>query len=417
MTGAAHGPAAGAATGTLLVGWRPGVTYLLEELGQKVTCVLEPGDVARARQEDFRGDLIVVPDAGNAEYVLAGLERAGRDPGSFHAVCTNQELSLVTASIIGGMGGARCIPARTAVLLRDKPAQKAAIREAGLPVASCCVIDSLGDLTAEARDYPVVVKRAGGCDTADTFAVRTAAEAAELSASRPGREGYGPWAVEEFMHGAELEIDGVVRDGELVFLSISRYLRNLITIKDGNRYVGALVLSPDSHAGLYRQVRPFAAKALACLGHTDGIFHLEAFLQGDRLAFSECAGRSGGGMIREAIREKFGVEIVGEWARASLGVPHAIPARPASDLHFGWIHLITPPGRLVSVPGREQILGMPGVTIARMNARPGDVMKPNSTSSGTRAGGIIIAMDTEPTIESALMDVADWFYDTAVAEQ
>jgi formate-dependent phosphoribosylglycinamide formyltransferase (GAR transformylase) len=68
--------------------------------------------------------------------------------------------------------------------------------------------------------------------------------------------------------------------------------------------VGTVLLEPSGHADLYAQAQDLVSRALAALGHTNGVFHLEAFRQGDRLVFSECAGRTSGGMVREKLQEK-----------------------------------------------------------------------------------------------------------------
>jgi biotin carboxylase len=286
-----------------LLGWRAFTAEAIEALGQSVTYVVAPCDVDTAVRHGLGERIIVVPDPTNVEHVLAGLERHDVDLKSFTAVGTNLEHALVAAAVVGDMSRAKSLPPRTAVLLRDKVAQKHAVRGAGLPVADCFTVETLLDLPVSDSAYPLVVKPLAGAGTTDTFVLASAQEAVSLQASRPGREGHGPWAVEEFVDGAELQIDGVIRDGRLLALAVSRYLQNLITIKTGG-LVGTVLLEPSGHADLYAQAQDLVSRALAALGHTNGVFHLEAFRQGDRLVFSECAGRTSGGMVREKLQEK-----------------------------------------------------------------------------------------------------------------
>lgn len=393
---------------TLVIGWRGATTPVLEALGQTVTYVLAPGEVTTARASGFRGELIAVPDPTNVEHVLSGLRRHEVDLDDFHAVGTNQEFTLVAASVVGSIARARSMTPKAAVLLRDKVAQKAAVRKAGLPVASCYTVGSLTGLPATDDSYPAVVKPLAGAGAKDTFLLTGAQEAARLAAERPGSEGAGPWVVEEYIEGPEIMLDGVVRDGRPLFFTVSRYLQNLIEIKTGG-LVGTVLLERDIHPRTYDQADDLLTRALTALEHTDGVFHLEAFDQGDRLVFSECAGRTAGGMIREKLAHKFGVDLVAEWGRALLGLPADINTEPLNDFCYGGVNLLAPPGEILSIPDVEQLLARPGVVEARVEIAPGAVATDPSISSDTKAGRIVVAAETEDTAESLLKSTAAWF--------
>ncbi|MFE5219361.1 MULTISPECIES: ATP-grasp domain-containing protein [unclassified Streptomyces] len=405
-------PSSGQSGGTLVLGWRSATTEVLESLGERVTCVVSPGDVKTARRRGFGGELIVVPDPTNVEHVLSGLARKGIAPESFGAVGTNLELAVVAASVVGELSAARALGVRTAILLRDKVAQKAAVRKAGVPVAECFTVDALTELPSTGSAYPLVVKPLAGAGTVNTFALSSAAEAAELQRLLPGEQGYGPWAVEEFIDGVEVQIDGVVRDGEVVFLAISRYLQNLITIKQGG-LVGCVLLEPSNHRETYTMANDVVARALAALEHADGVFHLEGFLQEDRLIFSECAGRTSGGMVREMLQKKFGIDLVAEWGRSLLGISAQIPDDSLTDLCYGDVHLVAPPGEICSVPTVDQILEREGVVEATVETRPGNVAADPSTSSNVKAGRVIAAGASESEVEENLKAVAQWFLSSA----
>ncbi|MET7683445.1 hypothetical protein [Streptomyces sp. NPDC005423] len=409
------GPSGSASGSTLVLGWRAFTAEALTGLGQNVTYVMAPGDVATALRKGFGGRIVVVPDPTNVEHVLEGLERHDVSLEGFTAVGTNLEFALVAAAVVGSMGGARCLSPRTAVLLRDKVAQKQAVRRAGLPVADCFTVDTLSGLPVRDSDYPLVVKPLAGAGTADTFVLDSAREAALLRASRPGKAGHGPWAVEEFVAGAELQIDGVVREGSLLALTVSRYLHNLIAIKTGG-LAGTVLLEPGAHTGLYVQARRLVSRALAALGHTDGVFHLEAFRQSDRLVFSECAGRTSGGMMREELQEKYGFDLVAEWARALLGLPPDIPTTAPSALCYGYLNLPARPGRIVSVPDTRRVLALPGVVRASVEVAPGDTAGDSRVSSDTKAGRVVVAAETEEAVERHLRGAASWFTSHTVVE-
>ncbi|MFJ8621282.1 acetyl-CoA carboxylase biotin carboxylase subunit family protein [Kitasatospora sp. NPDC093550] len=392
-------------TDILLVGRYLKAVEALQERGRRVVNVVTPADLERLRHVP-RHDLVVVADAGNAEDVLAGLAREGMDPRDFAAVHSMREFTLVCASLLAHVGGGAGVPVQTAVALRDKAVQKHLVRRAGLPAARCRVVDRPEDLLRDGRpgpEFPLVVKPLAGAGTRDTHLVAAPDELPDLAS----RLGHGPWLVEEFVAGRELHLDGIVRDGRISFLAVSRYLRNVISIKEGAA-VGSVALHPSANRALYDRARSLASDALDALGLRDGIFHLEAFEQPDRLVFSECAGRIGGGVIRECLAAAAGVDLLEEWAQVVLGLP-ATGSSWAQE-SYGWINLATPSGPLVRLPGREELLARPGCVAAGVDhdAARGP-LPPSSQSSNLRLGWALVAGPDEQTVAQRLGEVSAWF--------
>ncbi|WP_051927262.1 ATP-grasp domain-containing protein [Streptomyces durhamensis] len=399
----------------LLIGWRSGAAQAVEAVGYAPTCIITPADKPAALRAGFDGGLVTASDPADVEQVLAALKRHHIDIADFAAVGTNLERCMVTASTIGALGGARSIPVHTAVLLRDKIAQKAAVGAAGLPVATCHTIDTLDDLPSDPDVYPLVVKPLAGEGTRETHLLQDAPDARRLAEARPANAGHGPWAVEEFIDGAELQIDGVVRDGQLCGFTISRYLQNLIAIKTGG-LVGGVLLNPEDHLRLYEQATDLTTAALTALGHTDGVFHLEAFDQGHRLVFSECAGRVSGGLVREMLVRKLGLDLTAEWARALVRAKPEIPAEPRDDLCYGFANLAAPPGEIVSMPTTADVLLRDLVVEAAVELGPGLTAPDQTTASNLRAGRFIASADSEKAVEAAVYDTLTWFADHTIVK-
>ncbi|MGA5821187.1 ATP-grasp domain-containing protein [Kitasatospora sp. NPDC094028] len=396
----------------LVIGWRTLTTAYLEELGCEVTWVMQPAEVAAARQSGFTGRIVTVADHTSVEQLLAALTRHGLAPDAFTAIGTDHEFALVATAAVAATGGVRGVDPRTAVLLRDKYAQKQALRAAGVHTANAALVDNLAELLEPPIPFPVVVKPLLGASTQDTWALRERADLEALLKER-GERRWGPWCVEEFMPGRELEMDGVVRGGEVVALTVSRYLENLIELRDG-ALVGALHLHPGEHPRVYRQAHELVSRSLGVLGHRDGVFHLEAFDQGDRLAFSECGGRTGGGLIREALEARNGLALMREWARALAGRPFAGPAGPDSGLCHGWVQLPAPVGRVESAPTTAELLALEGVLQATVDLAPGKVMADITTGSHIRGGRVLVGAPTEQDTERCLRAAAAWFTDRVV---
>ncbi|SNX88547.1 phosphoribosylaminoimidazole carboxylase (NCAIR synthetase) [Streptomyces sp. TLI_55] len=389
----------------LLVGRYLKAVEALQAQGRRVVNVVTPGDLGRLRHVP-RSDLVVVGDMTSPEDVLSGLAREGHRLDSFDAVLSMREFSVVCAGVLAELGRVCGMPVHTAVALRDKYVQKRLVRAAGLPTADSRVADRAADLLDEqeaAPSFPLVLKPLAGAGSRDTHLTHTAADLATLLPTL----GTGPWLAEEFVPGRELHMDGIVREGRIVFFSVSRYLDNVIDIKHGG-VVGSVALHPGAHAALHAEARELATGALAALGLRDGIFHLEAFEQPDGLVFSECGGRVGGGAVRECVKAGLGIDLLDEWARAVLDLPAGTPRQSAQS--YGWIHLTGPADGPLRVPDRAELLARPGCADAGIDHRPGDGPLPEpSRSSNIRLGWALMTGADEDEVARRLREVFDWF--------
>ncbi|GAB4051688.1 ATP-grasp domain-containing protein [Catellatospora paridis] len=398
-------------TAVLLVGWRPKAVAALRRLGAEVTCAFRPGedDAAAPGQRPHRS--VRVADPAGVESVLAGLARQGLRPADFDVVCSQQEFTMVTAAAIGG--DRSWMPLPTAMNLRDKQLQKLRIRQAGLRVADCWIVDDIRELRVPA--YPCVLKPLAGAGARDTFVLGGPAAAEDARERLLDSRRRGPWLLERFMTGHEHAVDGVVRGGQLRQLSISRYQSNLIRMRDGAHML-YVAQDPAEQPELYRQGWELAEAAMRALGHTDGVFHLEAFLNADGFVFSECGGRICGGKADVMAELKFGIDLHDEWARAVLRLPAGRqgPGRAGSYAH-GWLPL--PAGRLVSAPGPEQIAERPGVREAHVWLTPGDRVVDPRTSSGAGLGTVLLEGDTVADVERNFADLVTWVQQTSKVDQ
>ncbi|MGW4697425.1 ATP-grasp domain-containing protein [Kitasatospora cineracea] len=406
-------PVAVADREVLVVGWKAKAIKALVRHAAVVTSVVDPHEAAKCRTLGL-GATWVAADPTRAEDVAAVLARHGRSAGDFDAVCSPTELTVLTASLLGAAAGNSAIPLDAAVALRDKAVQKESVRRAGLPVASCRVVATTPDLAGVAADGPVVVKPVCGAGSADTYEIGDAGAAESLAARLTEQGLHGPWLVEEFIDGWEAQVDGVIRDGRLRFISVSRYLDNLIRIHDGG-LAGSASLPSARHPELYRRVGELTSRALAALGFEDGVFHLEVFVNGEDVVFSECGGRVGGALTDEQLRHCFDVDIYDEWARSVLRLPSALPEQlPDPGGSVGYIHLTLPQGTVTELPTQDALTARPGVLHAELDVAVGDVVGDLTTSSHLRAARVLVHGPDEESVTEDLRKLSQWFRNATV---
>ncbi|GAA4430738.1 hypothetical protein ACFQV2_20965 [Actinokineospora soli] len=382
----------------LYLGWWADTAAALARHGCATTFIAGPADAGRAPR------MVVVPDPERLDDVVSALLREGVDPAAFDVVISEHEECLVPAAVLAAAYGRPGMAVGTAVALRDKAVQKARVRAAGIPVAGCHTIVRIEELADS--DLPCVVKPLAGCSTKLTFAVHNATDRVDAVRAVTASGTAGPWLVEEFMSGVEYHVDGVVRGGEVLFAGVSKYLQNVIEIQRGG-LVGSVAVDPSSP--LTARARELCAAALRAIGHADGVFHLEFFDQGDRLAFSECAGRIGGGMVLETTRAKFGVDLYDEWVAAVLGRPSGL-VESVDPRPYGWVQLTAPAGRVLALPSPEEVRARPGVVALQTAVSVGDTVPDPASASNARAGRVTMVGETEDGLASDMRALVAWFH-------
>ncbi|MDQ8706944.1 Rid family hydrolase [Streptomyces sp. LHD-70] len=389
----------------LLIGWRPEAIEALERHGAEVTCVLATRDDT-PRRAALLDDAHTVPvqDPTSAEETLAGLERCGLSVTDFDVVCSQHEYTLVNASVLGGPRSPTT--PRAALALRDKDLQKRRIRDAGLAAAEARAIVHTGQL----RDVPHtrgVIKPLADSGTRGVLSWRNEAERHAVADLLERADAQGPCLTEEWVDGAELHIDGVVRGGQVLFVSVGRYLQNVLSIRDGG-IVATVMEHPGHRTELYDRAHTFAEQAMKALEHHDGVFHLEVFEQPDRFVFGECGGRIPGGSFDEMIRRQHGVDLHDEWARAVLGLPPGVAPRP-DERWLGDVFLATEAGRLRDFPDEREVAERDGVEHVVLTARVGGTSSEATEASNRPAGTAVLAgADAEQTA-LRIRELAAWF--------
>lgn len=348
---------------------------------------------------------VVVGDLTDIGDVLGGLLRASGGAPRVDAVVTMNEFAVATAAGLAEVVGARSIPLAVAVRMRDKHAQKEAVRAAGLPTAGSryCVPGSAD--RAVAFPGPCVVKPLTGAGTELTFKCRTEQE--YDAALRSARRAATPLVVEDLVDVAEEWMyDGVVAGGEVVFGAVGRYAEPVLdTIGsghtgEGNRVVRTFRVDDVHDPEACAEARTLAQAALAALGYDDGAFHLELLRERGtgRFLFGECAGRRGGAMIEEEVLAKFGYSIAGGTIDAFLGREPRRPTRHDPDW-FGSTYMHLPAGTLVDVAGPEDLLELDFVHAVHISALIGPLRAPEAMHSAYRQAMAVVSGRTREELE------------------
>lgn len=149
--------------------------------------------------------------------------------------------------------------------------------------------------------------------------------------------------IEKFIDYPLVHIDGLVRDGELCFVSGSRYLHTCLQWAQEKMAMASASISDPL---LQEAIVKFAQQVSSGLEMRDNVFHLEAFLgPKQQLIFLEIGARPGGAGITTSLAEQFGIALELEALHCDLGLAALSAAQgfiadPKPRGSAGWI--VTP---------------------------------------------------------------------------
>ena len=296
----------------------------------------------------------------------------------------------------------------------NKLAQREALAAAGLPVPGFrdFPLDGGPEGPAASVRYPCVLKPLGlsgsrgviRADDPTSFAQAWRRIASILSAARserkPREEGKGSRIlVEDFVPGAEVALEGLLRGGTLEVLALFDKPDPL----DGPYFEETLYVTPSRHpAALQRRVEEVVAGAAAALGLREGPVHAEARLGPAGPVVLEVAARTIGGLCARALRFGAGASL------EELVVAHAIGAPLASlrrEAGASGVMMIPIPARgvLHGVRGLAEARAVPGVEDVVITAPEGRELLP--LPEGDSYLGFAFARGATPEqVEAALRD-------------
>ncbi|MET9866305.1 ATP-grasp domain-containing protein [Streptomyces sp. NPDC006386] len=236
--------------------------------------------------------------------------------------------------------------------VRDKVSMKAALAGSGIRYPRFVAAPpACGPLPWSGR---TVVKPRQGASSEGVAVYATAREA--LSAYRR-LDNPREHQLEEYVEGDILHADGLVSDGELVHLVVSRYITKPVDFVTGTPLGSYQLPHDEEHFA-------FAARVVKALGITEGCLHLEMFEtpEGD-LVFLEVANRVGGAGVITAHERHSGVHLPTHEIAVRLGLPRPEPSGATGRYH-AWLvfpghHL--PPGTTVDVTVPDHLAHHPCV--------------------------------------------------------
>ena len=234
---------------------------------------------------------------------------------SVDRVLANWEVLVMLAARLRERWGIPGMSPDTVRGFRDKEIMKERVRAAGLRVPRSRRVRTEREVreAAEAIGLPLILKPIAGAGSADTWAVR---DAAELEAVLRATRGVPEASCEEYVEGEEFTFDTVCIDGRPAFENVCAYLPKPIEARSQEWVSPVIITVREQEQQRLAPGLALGRKVLGALGMTDGFTHMEWFLtpRGEAV-FGEIGCRPGGAHLVDQMNYTCDIDLFREWAR------------------------------------------------------------------------------------------------------
>jgi biotin carboxylase len=358
------------------------------------------GDDARVYDDYVR---ITEPlDVGD---IIDGIEVLRRRHGQPDAIIGILEAIMVQLAQARAHFGVPGTGPRVAELFRDKSRMKAALREAGLPVARSRLIGAESDARSFAAEvgFPMVLKPPAGMGAKSTWRVNGLDEL--LNGVRGiGASPHNPVLAEEFLKGREFSLETITVGGEPRLYSGSQYLPPCLEVLENPWIQWCCILPKEFDGQPWHDAKKLARAAIKTLGLTDGFTHMEWFQRTDgSLAIGEIAQRPPGANITLMTGLAHGFDPYRAWVRSVLDGAFDGPTERQYAVGCAFLRGMGS-GRVAAVTGLHEVHSKVGHLIAE--AKVPTIGAPKSDSY-EGDGYVVVRAHHTDSVREALRYIVD----------
>jgi hypothetical protein len=397
----------------VLLGAWPAAFEALLRSGHQVSVLYENNENNQSRIAPYLNQFTykcVVDSYMRVESLWSALYHSGAIGDGVDAVVPLFEAAIVPGATLGALVGAASLEPIVALRCRDKAVQKAAWDNARVPTARHLVTtdpnEDLTMLTQEAGMMPpFIVKPVDGRGAMETFRIPDVTSLTETVRDiQRRRPELARLLVEEEIQGTEWIIDGMVRDGEIRWILLSRYQSPVIdtTVQNPLRVSS---FPPARYISWYKSATEFAQRSVNALGLRDSVFHLEAFGEPDHFVAGELAARTGGGMLPNMAHRALGIDVWECAVKAVIRERIEIPQAP-SEKFFAFVGIPINPGRKNFIE-RADLATIPGVVEVDIDIRSGETMPDRLDNSTVWVGTALVEGRSETECHEILNRVIE----------
>jgi biotin carboxylase len=337
------------------------------------------------------------------EEITRWIERNGID----YIAGAGSDKSVLIAAIIAKK---RNLPFYCSPEVARMPLTKGKVQEvlgkAGVPIPVTMEGSEIGYFRhfLENARYPLVIKPDEGIGQASVNIASCLNEAVESLKGALHESPNGRALVQEYCHGREIGINGIVIEGVFFLLTIA--LRNSSRARGGAFGVAMEKVTLELPDTVKRVVVGNLEQACSAMGIVNGPVYAQAILSEDgSIVIIEIMPRLGGGEDSRLVQLATSYDLAGATAQMSLGRKVFRPAVGLLSKVVALRFLSVPPGLLRDISGVEKAGSVPGIRAVRIYYQPGQEIKPMISSR--ERGGYILAEGANTDSALTCLDLAE----------
>jgi biotin carboxylase len=297
-------------------------------------------------------------------------------------------------------------------LVRDKNlmSTKAAALGVEVPRGYRPVTLSHSELTDNGLTYPVIVKPHDGMATKGVFKIDSREDLESMAIPQSEIASY---RVEQFINSGQYHVDSIIRDGRVLFASISQYsVTPFESLSNADLFFGSRII--------YDHSSPLASKLLSAnnriiegFGFGNGVSHAEFFVdQEGHVVFGEIGARLPGAWVVNTIKEAYGIKMAREWVKCELNKQHVVKTVERKWVGGGMLKY-SQAGVIKDLGGRADLAGNPNVLFHKIWVDEGSVVS-SAMMSCDACGMFVMKLADEESVLSVLRDQHRAFQDACV---
>lgn len=370
-----------------------------------ITCDYLPDNDAHKLSDEYRNISIIDKEAVlevAKKMKIDGIMSFACDPG------------VVTASYIAEkMGLPFQCSYKSATILQDKGLFRKFLSDNSFNCPHARRYENVNDpfKNIEFFNWPVIVKPTDSAGSKGVTKVNDSRDLKKAILTALNDSHNGAFIIEDFLtfEGFHSSADSFIVNGKLEFIT---YSDQLFDREADNPYTPAYIIWPSSMKREYQNLLSSEIQRLMyLLGIKTGIFNIETCIANGKPYIMEVSPRGGGCKIAEIQQMAFGVDLIENEVRKSVGMPMKSVYQTECDGY--WCEMI-----VHARPGQSGVLKSVSVDkgikdkylkTVDMSAKPGDFVKP-FTGANMALGDMFFRFDSRAELDEIMTKSREWLH-------
>ena len=261
-------------------------------------------------------------------------------------------------------------------------------------------------------EWPVIVKPADSAGSKGVTKVERQEELKEAIKIALGESHNSTFIIEDFLtfKGYHSSADVFTVDGEIKFIT---YSDQLFDPEADNPYTPAFIIWPSTMEDVHQQeLTKEIGRLIRLLGMTTGIYNIETCVATNGKPYiMEVSPRGGGCKIAELQQMAFGVDLIENEVRHSVGLPTTEINQTDCDGYWCEMIVHARPGQsgiLHSISVDDDIKNN-NLQVADLSVKQGDLVKP-FTGANMALGDMFFRFSSREELDRIMMNSAEWLH-------